>query len=109
MTKIGYPDESLLGGLSVVSIDTPDGYQTIDLGSGPSTVTITSDGTKVSIDSTGDATVLDEAALEAQWAEFDKAASACDEFLPAEAQLVPGEFAPETIDGVVPVESPAQG
>ena len=109
MTKIGYPDESLLGGLSVVSIDTPDGYQTIDLGSGPSTVTITSDGTKVSIDSTGDATVLDEAALDAQWAEFDKAASACDKFLPADAQLAPSEFAPETIDGVVPAELPAQG
>jgi len=109
MADIGYPDDAAFGGLSVVSVDTPDGFQSIDLGSGPATITITSDGTTVSVESTGDATVLDEAALDAQWAEFDKAASACDKFLPADALLDTGAFAPELLEGAVPAESVPQG
>jgi len=109
MADIGFPDDAAFDSLSVVSIDTPDGFQSIDLGSGPATVTITSDGTTVSVESTGDATVLDEAALDAQWAEFDKAAAACDRFLPADAQLGAGEFAPSTPDRATFGESPAKG
>ncbi len=109
MAEIGFPDDAAFDSLSVVSIDTPDGFQTIDLGSGPATVTITSDGTTVSVESTGDATVLDEAALDAQWAEFDKAASACDQFLPADVQFDAGEFATTVPDGGTFGESPVKG
>jgi len=77
---------------SVVSVDTPDGFQTINLGSDPATVTITSDGTSVSVTATGDATIVDEVTLDAQWAELDQAIAACDPLLPAEFQDGPAEF-----------------
>jgi len=109
MADIGYPDDAAFGGPSMVSVDTPDGFQSIDLGSGPATVTITSDGTTVSVESTGDATVLDEAALDAQWAEFDKAASACDKFLPEDALLDPAVVAPGSLDGAAVLEPTTQG
>lgn len=88
----GAYDDPGLWGSSVVSVDTPDGFQTIDLGSGPATVTITSDGTSVSVTATGDATIVDEATLDAQWAELDQAIAACDPLLPAEFQNEPSEF-----------------
>jgi len=88
----GAYDDPGLWESSVVSVDTPDGFQIINLGSGPATVTIASDGTSVSVTSTGDATIIDEAALDTQWAELDQAIAACDPLLPAEFQDGSAEF-----------------
>jgi len=109
MADIGLPDVAASGSLSVVSIDRPDGFQTIDLGTGPASVTITSDGTTVSVEATGDVTVVDEAALDAQWAEFDKASAACDQFLPEDALAGIDGFAPGIVDGGTLAELPVQG
>ncbi len=81
--------DGAFGAGTLVQIDTPDGFRMVEFGDVEGSVTITGTADGVTVTSDGGVTVLDEAALDAQWAAFDEAQAACEQLLPEDAF---GEF-----------------
>ena len=81
LTDAGVFDEGFELG-AVVYVETPDGFQVVEFGGTEGSVTISGTADSVTVTSKGGATVLDEAALEAQWSEIDAAHEACEQLLP---------------------------
>ncbi len=67
---------------AMVHIESGDGFQVAQFGDATGSVTITGDANGVSVTTDGGVTLLDEAALDAEWEAIDAAHSACEEFLP---------------------------
>jgi hypothetical protein len=74
---------------STVHIETGDGFQVVEFGAVDGSVTISGTDGDLTVVASGGATVIDEDALDARWAEFDEAHAACEELLPEDAF---GEF-----------------
>ena len=69
-------------GEAIVFVETGDGSQIVNFGELEGSVTITGSADGVTVSTDGGVTVLDEAALDAQWAEFGAAHEACEDLLP---------------------------
>lgn len=76
------PAVGTVGFGTVVHVETPGGFEMIEFGEADGTVTITGNAEGVTVSTDGDVTVIDEAAMEAEWAEFDAAHEACEQLLP---------------------------
>jgi hypothetical protein len=67
---------------SAVHIETGDGFQVVEFGAVAGSVTISGTDGDLTVVASGGATVIDEDALDARWAEFDEAHAVCEELLP---------------------------
>lgn len=77
--------EEKFEGASAVHIETGDGFQVVEFGAAQGSVTISGTDGDLTVVASGGATLIDEDALDARWAEFDEAHAACEELLPEDA------------------------
>ncbi len=77
----------------MVHIDGLDQFQVVEFGDVPGSVTITGDANGISVTTDGGVSVLDEAALDAEWEAYDAAEASCEALLPADF------FGDEFVDG----------
>ena len=81
LNDAGAFDDEFDGG-TFVQIDTPDGFQMVEFGDIEGSVAIAGTADGVTVTSTGGVTVLDEAALDAQWEALDATQAGCEQLLP---------------------------
>ncbi len=67
---------------AVVHVETDDGFQLVEFSDVPGSVTISGDASGITIVTDGGVTLLDEAALDAEWEAYDAAYSECEKVLP---------------------------
>ena len=91
LNDAGVGDDEAFG-LSSIHIETGDGFQVAEFGDENGSVTISGTAGNLSVTSDGGVTILDEAAMDAQWEEIDAAHEACEQLLPEEFQMEFGDF-----------------
>ncbi len=74
--------EEIDGFGTVVFVEGPDGFSTVEFGSVEGTVTISGNDDRVSISTSGDVTVLDDEAMDARWEAEEAAFETCEALLP---------------------------
>ncbi len=83
LADAGVLDEADMYG-PVVHVETGEGLEMIEFGETSGSVTISGDVNGVTVTTDGGVTVLDEAALDAEWEQFDAAYEQCEQQLPEE-------------------------
>lgn len=79
-------------GEAIVFVETGDGSQIVNFGEVEGSVTITGTAGGVTVTTDGGVTLLDEATLDAEWAAFDEAHTACEDLVPEGFSFDEAEF-----------------